>query len=438
MKMTAAACSCPVFLGGLLIVSSFPSLAQVLPPFPPNAQDQKQSAPKTVTRFKPQSRPSSGELQVIPMVFPVTGKVNWVDTYNPNGEGGKRMHHGEDLMAPKLRPLVAAFNGTVRLRSGGEGGHYMIFLLGAEGLTALYCHVNNDTPGTNDGKGGDRWAFAPGLKSGDRVTAGQWLGYVGNSGNAEGGAPHCHFELTQNGVYLNPAPSLREARHLATAGTKLPGSETNSLLRAPEPPASPQTEPEREEIERKSFQVPRTALLPSRTNPISADSWNLETFSDFERGNYDGWTLSGNCWGRMPASTDLFPGMITGFRGLFYVNTLVPDYHAVGLAVSRDFTIRHRAVLFRIGGGNYPAECVLRLVVEGKIVASATGDDSAELHLKRFEVEEWLGKTAHLEILDASHSRHRGYIMVDDIRFGDPPRKAGETPGTGQKKMFSP
>ena len=40
----------------------------------------------------------------LPMVFPVVGRTYWVDTFNPNGIPGRRTHHGQDLMAPKLRP----------------------------------------------------------------------------------------------------------------------------------------------------------------------------------------------------------------------------------------------------------------------------------------------------------------------------------------------
>lgn len=148
----------------------------------------------------------------VPMVFPVLGRVAWSDTFLASRGGGNRRHHGQDLMAPKMRPLVAAFDGTVRLNVSSSG-HYTISLTGADGWTVVYMHVNNDTPGTDDGAGGRRFAFAAGLQSGDTVVQGQLLGYCGDSGNAEGTAPHCHFELHDDigGGVLNATPTLEAA-----------------------------------------------------------------------------------------------------------------------------------------------------------------------------------------------------------------------------------
>jgi uncharacterized protein YkwD len=151
--------------------------------------------------------------EIVPLTFPVLGKVNWVDSFNPDGlRPGWRIHHGEDLMAAKMTPLVAAMDGTVYLMR--TPGHNMLSIQGDNGYTGFYCHINDDTPGTHDHNGSDDYAYAPGLKSGDHVLAGQLVAWVGDSGNARGGPPHCHFELTQSGRYLNPAPSLRAARRL--------------------------------------------------------------------------------------------------------------------------------------------------------------------------------------------------------------------------------
>lgn len=151
---------------------------------------------------------------VVPLLFPVAGKVDWSDTFLASRGGGSRRHHGQDLMAPKMRPLVACFDGVVKFNRS-KAGHNTISLKSDEGWTVVYMHVNNDNPGTDDGKGGDRYAFAAGLKSGDRVVRGQLVGYCGDSGNAEGTGPHCHFELHDDvgGGVLNACPSLTDAEH---------------------------------------------------------------------------------------------------------------------------------------------------------------------------------------------------------------------------------
>ncbi|MBS1721890.1 MAG: PD40 domain-containing protein [Armatimonadetes bacterium] len=152
---------------------------------------------------------------VVPLLFPVAGKVNWSDSFLASRDGGARRHHGQDLMAPKMRPLVAAFDGTVHFNRS-KAGHNTITLKSDDGWTVVYMHVNNDTPGTDDGQGGPRFAFAPGLPTGARVVRGQLIGFCGDSGNAESTAPHCHFELHDDvgGGVLNAAPSLSGAEHI--------------------------------------------------------------------------------------------------------------------------------------------------------------------------------------------------------------------------------
>lgn len=160
----------------------------------------------------------------VPMVFPVTGKVRWSDTFLAPRGGGTRRHQGQDLMGDRLVPLVACFTGRISMRTGGKNAGYSVTLVGENGWTAQYYHVNNDSPSTDDGIGGERYAFAPGLVDGDRVLAGTFLGYLGDSGNAEETAPHLHFELwhTASRVCYNATPSLRAATKLTTPTYSMP------------------------------------------------------------------------------------------------------------------------------------------------------------------------------------------------------------------------
>ncbi|MDJ0953126.1 MAG: M23 family metallopeptidase [Acidimicrobiia bacterium] len=145
------------------------------------------------------------------MYFPVVGDNHYSDTFGaPRGSG--RVHHGVDIMAAKMTPVVAVADGTVGWMHDDQGGNCCAMSLRHDdGYESWYIHLNNDTPGTDDGKG---WGFAPGIESGAHVFAGQLIGWVGDSGNAEHVSPHLHFELHDpNGRVLNPTDHV-DAAHV--------------------------------------------------------------------------------------------------------------------------------------------------------------------------------------------------------------------------------
>ncbi len=150
--------------------------------------------------------------EVRPITFPVQGDTYYVDTWlYPRGS---RRHLGVDMMADKLTPIVAVRTGCVTyLDYGGPGGGNMLTLTDTEGWEYRYIHMNNDTPGTDDGANPYEWAFANGLQEGDCVTEGQLISYVGDSGNAENSGSHLHFEIRRpDGIWINPTPSVDAAR----------------------------------------------------------------------------------------------------------------------------------------------------------------------------------------------------------------------------------
>lgn len=160
------------------------------------------------------SRHLYGEMVDYPLVFPVVGDYwhrDWFWVRRANG-----FHHGQDVFADKMTPVVAAASGTVlRVNGSTDPGNLnperccSIVLLHDDGWQTFYVHLNNDTPGTDDGLG---WGIAPGILPGARVDAGDHIGWVGDSGNAESTPPHLHFELRDpEGIAVNPYESLRAA-----------------------------------------------------------------------------------------------------------------------------------------------------------------------------------------------------------------------------------
>lgn len=151
------------------------------------------------------------------IVFPVLGGVHYSSDFGAPRTG--HTHEGNDIFGTKMQPLVAAADGHVRWVQFPEASWgWGIELADEDGWRYRYLHINNDTPGTDDGMGGGNNAYAPGMIDGAPVKAGQLIGYLGDSGNAETTNPHLHFEVRDpDGVAVDPYPTLQAARHLATA-----------------------------------------------------------------------------------------------------------------------------------------------------------------------------------------------------------------------------
>ena len=160
----------------------------------------------------PNPSPAPNRKQI---VFPVLGTVEFSNDYGaPRAQGS---HQGIDILAPRRALALAAEAGRVRFYAGSSRGGCMLYLDGKSGTQYLYIHLNNDLTDGNDNRGGCKLgvAFPPGLKTGARVRAGQPIGYVGDSGDANGIHPHLHFEMHPNGGRaVNPYRSLLSARRL--------------------------------------------------------------------------------------------------------------------------------------------------------------------------------------------------------------------------------
>lgn len=125
------------------------------------------------------------------IVCPVFGTSAYGDTWGAPRSGGRR-HQGVDMLAPTGTPLQAVIGGIVSHRSNRLGG-VTLSLMGDNGNRYYYAHLS-------------AYEGLPG-----RVEQGQIVGYIGDTGNATG-VPHLHFELRpNNGVPINPYPSVRSA-----------------------------------------------------------------------------------------------------------------------------------------------------------------------------------------------------------------------------------
>ena len=170
----------------------------------------------------PRPKNAAGAPQQI--IFPVVGATDFSDDFGAaRAQGG---HQGNDLLAARHTPVVAAEAGRIQFWTASASAGCMLYLYGHSGTTYQYVHLNDDVGAGNDNRGRcvAGTAYAPDLRDGQSVAAGQLLGFVGDSGDAEGRHPHLHFELHPGGgAAVSPYRWLRRASHLLYPGMSTDG-----------------------------------------------------------------------------------------------------------------------------------------------------------------------------------------------------------------------
>jgi peptidoglycan LD-endopeptidase LytH len=128
-------------------------------------------------------------------VCPVDGASSFSDSWGAPRSGG-RTHKGVDMSASKGTPLVAMEAGGVYRLSNSSLGGISLYLIGNSGDLYYYAHLD---------------AWADGIADGQRVAAGDLVGYVGTTGNSPSWLPHLHLGWKPgNGDWANPYPMVNE------------------------------------------------------------------------------------------------------------------------------------------------------------------------------------------------------------------------------------
>jgi len=184
------------------------------PPAPRKPKKEKQAKPAGKVAPEPTTGiPVRQPPQITPKltaggyVFPVYGPSSFVDTF-----GGDRSdvsggwHHGDDIFAPLGAPILAVGSGTVFSVGWNKIGGNRLWLRDGQGNLFYYAHLS---------------AFTPLAVNGNKVKAGDVLGFVGNTGDAQGTPTHLHFEIHPVGLLsldydgaVNPTSYLLAWKHL--------------------------------------------------------------------------------------------------------------------------------------------------------------------------------------------------------------------------------
>jgi peptidoglycan LD-endopeptidase LytH len=135
---------------------------------------------------------AAGDGYLDTIICPVQGGSAYGNTWGAPRSGGRR-HQGVDMLAPTGTPLQAVVSGMVTQAPNNRLGGLTVSVHGDNGNRYYYGHLSAY-------EGEPR-----------RVEQGEVIGYVGDSGNAQG-TPHLHFEIHPGGgVAVNPYPSVRAA-----------------------------------------------------------------------------------------------------------------------------------------------------------------------------------------------------------------------------------
>ena len=148
-----------------------------------------------------------------------------------------------------------------------------------------------------------------------------------------------------------------------------------------------------------------------------------KVIADFEGETYGDWKVTGDAFGPGPAKGK-FPNQnpVDGYKGDRLVNSFFNGDETTGTLTSPEFAVAQPFLNFLIGGGG-KKETRMNLWVDGKVVRTASGQDSERLAWQSWDVREFLGKPAKIQIVDEATGGW-GHISVDQIILADAPARA--------------
>jgi len=144
---------------------------------------------------------------------------------------------------------------------------------------------------------------------------------------------------------------------------------------------------------------------------------------DFRQNGFRNWSVTGTAFQSGPARDELLGKLeIENAADLVVASSELDGDQPTGTLTSPEFRISRDYVAFRIGGGDYEQRTCLNLVVAGKVVRSATGWRSDRLAPGSWDVREFRGRKARLQIVDDA-TGDWGHINVGRLVQTDQPER---------------
>jgi hypothetical protein len=163
------------------------------------------------------------------------------------------------------------------------------------------------------------------------------------------------------------------------------------------------------------FGTPQSDDDTLRTREVHPDI----VFADFEGDDFGNWKPDGDAFAQGPlAGTAERQQPVSGFSGKKLVNSYVGTDEATGTLTSPEFTIERKVIRFLIGGGHFKGRTCVNLLVDHKVVRTAVGKNREQLDPHEWNVAEFAGKQAVLQIVDRQKGGW-GHINVDHFVFTD-------------------
>ena len=153
---------------------------------------------KTTEPFFNRYQPTGNYESNAQWLHPIAGESEWSKgSWMPNTLTHRgRTHAATDIYAAAGTPIVAPVSGKVIGAATGKIGGNYVRLQGDDGNIYYFAHMKDTAK----------------VSSGQRVSAGAHIGFVGTSGSAQGTSPHLHFSIKRGSMPVNPATMLEGAR----------------------------------------------------------------------------------------------------------------------------------------------------------------------------------------------------------------------------------